>query len=63
MRPNIFFSVYVWSFQFNSLLLGRNFVPLRAMMLIALRLSRLKEWRMEEGKHRESVIGAWILTV
>lgn len=22
MRPNIFFSVYVWSFQFNSLLLG-----------------------------------------
>ncbi len=54
MRPNIFFSVYVWSFQFNSLLLERKFVPLRAMMLIALRRSRLVE-----GKHKKSVIGAW----
>ena len=59
MRPNIFFSVYVWSFQFNSLLLGRKFVPLCAMMLTALRRSHLKECRLVEGKHKKSVIGAW----
>lgn len=59
MRPNIFFSVYVWSFQLNSLFLCRNFVPLSAMMLIALRRSHLKECRLVEGKHKKSVIGAW----
>ena len=59
MRPNIIFSVYIWSFQLNSLLLGRKFVPLRAMMLIALRRSHLKECRLVEGKHKKSVIGAW----
>lgn len=59
MRPNIFFSVYVWSFQFNSLLLERKFVPLHAMMLIALRRSHLKKCRLVEGKHKKSVIGAW----
>lgn len=58
MRPNIFFSVYVWSVQLNSLFLCRNFVPLRAMMLTALRRSHLKECRLVEGKHKKSVIGA-----
>lgn len=32
---------------------------LRAMMLIVLRRSRLKKWRLVEGKHKKSVIGAW----
>ena len=59
MRPNIIFSVYIWSFQLNSLLLWCKFVPLRAMMLIALRRSHLKECRLVEGKHKKSVIGAW----
>lgn len=59
MRSNVNFSVYVWSFQSNSLLLWCKFVPLRAMMLIVLRRSRLKKWRLVEGKHKKSVIGAW----
>lgn len=63
MRPNIFFSVYVWSFQLNSLFLCRNFVPLRAMMLTALRRSHLKECRLVEGKHKKSVIGAWFFDI
>lgn len=37
----------------------RKFVPLRAMMLTALRRSHLKECRLVEGKHKKSVIGAW----
>lgn len=59
MRPNINFFGLCLVISIKFIILCRNFVPLSAMMLIALRRSHLKECRLVEGKHKKSVIGAW----
>lgn len=59
MRPNINFFGLCLVISIKFIIFGAQIRTLRAMMLIALRRSHLKECRLVEGKHKKSVIGAW----
>lgn len=59
MRPSINFFGLCLVISIKFIIFGAQIRTLRAMMLIALRRSHLKECRLVEGKHKKSVIGAW----
>lgn len=59
MRPNINFFGLCLVISIKFIIFVPQIRTLRAMMLIALRRSHLKECRLVEGKHKKSVIGAW----